>query len=98
VPGATAVNTAGVGASASSDAPVKVELLFDGISAPMHASVVVGADGIFSAVQHQKLGDPLEYLGVIVILGIVRLPTLLRWQVHTVYLSILVGGECTRAR
>ena len=35
--------------------------------------VVVGADGIFSRVRAQKLGDdPLSYLGVIVVLGICR--------------------------
>lgn len=48
-----------------------VKLYFEGEPEPMQASVVVGADGIFSAIQKQKIGDPLEYLGVIVILGIV---------------------------
>jgi 2-polyprenyl-6-methoxyphenol hydroxylase-like FAD-dependent oxidoreductase len=37
------------------------------------AGILVGADGIFSRVRAQKLGDePLSYLGVIVILGICR--------------------------
>jgi salicylate hydroxylase len=50
-----------------------VGLHFEGHQDPVHASVVVGADGIFSAIQKQKLGHfaSLEYLGVIVILGIV---------------------------
>ena len=35
-------------------------------------SLLVGADGIHSAVRKQLIGDELRYLGVIVILGIVR--------------------------
>jgi len=43
----------------------------DGTS--MTCGCVVGADGIFSRVRAQKLGDePLKYLGVIVVLGICR--------------------------
>jgi 2-polyprenyl-6-methoxyphenol hydroxylase-like FAD-dependent oxidoreductase len=37
------------------------------------ADILVGADGIFSRVRAQKLGDdPLSYLGVLVVLGICR--------------------------
>lgn len=37
------------------------------------AGILVGADGIFSRVRAQKLGDePLSYLGVLVVLGICR--------------------------
>ena len=43
----------------------------DGTSAK--AGILVGADGIFSRVRAQKLGDePLSYLGVLVVLGICR--------------------------
>lgn len=49
----------------------RVELRFEGKAVPEVAGIVVGADGIFSAVEKQKIGDPLEYLNVIVILGIV---------------------------
>ena len=56
---------------------------------PIRASVVVGADGIFSVVRaHVKGGivDPLCYLGVIVVLGIAdatHLPTLHRRVTQT---------------
>ncbi len=50
----------------------------DGEVKVMHtASVMVGADGIRSAVRRQKIGDaasPLRYLGCIVILGIAESP------------------------
>lgn len=49
-----------------------VTLLFeDGTVA--QADILVGADGIFSRVRAQKLGEePLKYLGVLVVLGICR--------------------------
>ena len=42
-------------------------------TAPFEASLVVGADGIFSKVRAQMIGDPLSYLDCIVVLGIVSL-------------------------
>ena len=48
-----------------------VALHFEGKAEPDLAAVVVGADGIFSAIQNQKIGDSLTFLNVIVILGIV---------------------------
>jgi salicylate hydroxylase len=36
------------------------------------AAVLVGADGIRSAVRRQKIGDELSYLGVVVVLGIAQ--------------------------
>ena len=52
-----------------------VELIFEGGERET-ADVLVGADGIFSGVRRQKLGaeagDPLRYLGVLVVLGICR--------------------------
>jgi len=44
-----------------------------GNPAPFEASLVVGADGIFSKVRAQMIGDTLSYLGCVVVLGIVPL-------------------------
>ena len=49
----------------------------DGETVRCRASVLIGADGIRSAVRRQKIGDavsPLRYLGCIVILGIAPSP------------------------
>ena len=56
----------------------KVELRFEmgGEIKQVEADVLVGADGIRSAVRHQCIGDevsPLRYLGCMVILGICSL-------------------------
>ena len=51
----------------------RVRLEFDGGQPPAECGVLVGGDGIFSAVRRQKLGegrDTLRYLGVMVMLGI----------------------------
>lgn len=56
----------------------------------VHADVVVGADGIRSAVRQQLVGDgatPLRYLGCIVILGICSLENIKGVE------SILLDGE-----
>ena len=58
----------------------QLELTFErrsGEQLTSHSSILVGADGIRSAVRGQKIGEaasPLRYLGCIVILGIVPSP------------------------
>jgi 2-polyprenyl-6-methoxyphenol hydroxylase-like FAD-dependent oxidoreductase len=38
--------------------------------APFYASAIIGCDGIHSAIRNTQVGDPLIYLGYIVVLGI----------------------------
>ncbi len=52
-------------------------------SVAVRGSVLVGADGVWSAVRSQKFGDPLRYVGVVLVMGVSPLQhPLLREQVR----------------
>ena len=63
------------------------------------AGILVGADGIFSRVRAQKLGDdPLSYLGVLVVLGICRGGGRSRCVEIRCFKSSMARIECTPCR
>lgn len=52
------------------DGPAAVRLHFMGGGPPVVASTVVGCDGVRSVLRQRLLGDPLQFLGALVVLGV----------------------------